>query len=417
MKSSPVRADVFEDIDQLEARFDVEEPRVQAYLPEPGRFARLRAEAKSLSEQGRNSPLFGMLFAIKDIFHVDGFETHAGSRLPAQALAGSEARSVTRLKAAGALIAGKAVTTEFAYFSPGPTRNPHNPSHTPGGSSSGSAAAVAADLAHAALGTQTIGSVIRPASFCGVVGLKPTYERVDRAGVIPLSPSLDHVGLFTPDVARARLIAPSLYNDWDQNANADAEPVLGIPEGAYLDCAPESARAWLETIGRSLAEGGYEIHRVPLMADYTAVRARNDTIMSAEAARVHQRWFEEYEELYAPKTAELIRRGQAVSDDQLARAIDERATWQAGIDEAMIDAGVDLWITPSTLGAAPAGLASTGDPIMNLPWTQAGLPAMNIPAGVNADGMPLGLQVVGRRSRDEALLEWASGLEKALAAT
>src|SRR6185436_18009180 len=152
---------------------------------------------------------------------------------PSDLLQGEEAKSVTRLKEAGALIFGKTVTTEFAYFSPGPTRNPHNPEHTPGGSSSGSAAAVAAGFCHLALGTQTIGSIIRPASFCGVVGLKPTYDRISRDGVIPLSPSLDHIGLFTPDVDSAIDAARSLYRDWDEPNEVLRKPILGIPDGPY----------------------------------------------------------------------------------------------------------------------------------------------------------------------------------------
>ncbi len=139
-------------------------------------------------------PLFGIPIGIKDIFHVNGFSTHAGSRLPPKQLMGEEAKCVSDLKKAGALILGKTVTTEFAYFEPGPTMNPHNPNHTPGGSSSGSAAAVAAGLCPLALGSQTIGSIIRPASFCGVVGYKPSYDRISRDGVIPVSPSLDHIG-------------------------------------------------------------------------------------------------------------------------------------------------------------------------------------------------------------------------------
>src|SRR4030095_6717833 len=151
-----------------------------------------------------------------DIFRVEGFTTQAGSRLPSDLLQGEEAKSVTRLKEAGAIIFGKTVTTEFAYFSPGPTRNPHNPQHTPGGSSSGSAAAVAAGFCNLALGTQTIGSLLCSASFFGIVGLKPTYERISRDGVIPLSPSLDHEGLFASDAETALNAARALYQDWDE---------------------------------------------------------------------------------------------------------------------------------------------------------------------------------------------------------
>ena len=177
---------------------------------------------------------------MKDIFHVKGFLTRAGSGLPVDLLTGPEAESVTQLKQAGALILGKTVTTEFAYFAPGPTRNPRNPAHTPGGSSSGSAAAVGAGLCPLALGTQTIGSILRPASFCGVVGFKPSFGRISSAGVIPFAVSLDHIGFFTQDVAGATLAAAVLCKNWgDEEARTrgDGEakellnyrPVLGVP--------------------------------------------------------------------------------------------------------------------------------------------------------------------------------------------
>ncbi|MBI4771596.1 MAG: amidase, partial [Chloroflexi bacterium] len=214
----------------LEAHFSAREPAVLAFLPEPDRFDRLRREAAALLERypdpDARPPLFGAPVGVKDIFHVAGFPTRAGSRLPPEALAGPEADSVRALKAAGALILGKTVSTEFAYFGPGPTRNPHAPDHTPGGSSSGSAAAVAAGLCPLALGTQTIGSIIRPAAFCGVVGFKPGYERVSRAGVIPLSPSLDHVGVFAAEVAGVALAARVLVGDWRLEIGDRGQPVV-----------------------------------------------------------------------------------------------------------------------------------------------------------------------------------------------
>ena len=171
-------------VDHLEARFQEVEPLIEAFVPEPDRFARLRRDAATLLERypapESRPPLFGIAVGVKDIFHVKGFTTRAGSQVSPELLQGPEAAVVTALRNAGALILGKTVTTEFAYFAPGPTRNPHNPAHTPGGSSSGSAAAVAAGLCPLALGTQTIGSIIRPASFCGVVGYKPSYDRVSR---------------------------------------------------------------------------------------------------------------------------------------------------------------------------------------------------------------------------------------------
>jgi Asp-tRNA(Asn)/Glu-tRNA(Gln) amidotransferase A subunit family amidase len=405
---------------QVEARFIEREASILAFIPEENRFARLQKEADTLvslyPDIISRPALFGMLIGVKDIFHVEGFATQAGSRLPAGELQGTEAESVTKLKNAGALVLGKTVTTEFAYFFPGPTRNPHNIEHTPGGSSSGSAAAVAAGLCTLALGTQTIGSIIRPASFCGVVGVKPTYDRISRNGVIPLSPTLDHIGFFTPDVFTAKLAAPSLYNDWDDSVPPNGKPTLGIPEGPYLASASDEALARFNTTCDSLSQAGYELHRTRIMDDFQEIRARQDVIMSAEAARGHAPWFEKHAELYSPKFTELIKRGQLITDSQLQNALAERDAFRAKLRQAMIDNNISLWIAPSAVGPAPKGLDATGDPVMNLPWTQTGLPAMNIPAGKNEAGLPMGLQVIGNWYKDESLLAWAEEIEKAVSA-
>jgi len=403
---------------QVEARFIEREPAILTFIPEEQRFTRLLHDADALVLRYPdliNRPLlFSALVGVKDIFHVDGFTTHAGSRLPAEVLQGQEAESVTRLKDAGVLIFGKTVTTEFAYFSPGPTRNPHNPEHTPGGSSSGSAAAVAAGFCHLALGTQTIGSIIRPASFCGVVGLKPTYERISREGMIPLSPSLDHVGFFVPDVESAIHAARELYEEWDEPTMPLKRPVLGIPDGPYLQSASEEGLAHFEALCKLLEGAGYELRHAQVMSDFAEIRARNDVIMSAEAAEVHKKWFEKYADLYSSKTAELIKRGQSITNDQLQKALTARDDFRAELRRAVIDHNIDIWICPSTVGAAPRGLESTGDPVMNLPWTQSGLPAMNLPSGKNQDGLPMGLQVIGNWHKDESLLFWAKDLERVL---
>jgi Asp-tRNA(Asn)/Glu-tRNA(Gln) amidotransferase A subunit family amidase len=413
----------FAGLDALEALFAEREPRVRAYLAEESRFERLRREAAELLERwpdpAARPPLFGLLVGVKDVFHVDGFETRAGSRLPPEALAGPEAACVTDLREAGALIVGKTVSTEFAYFAPGPTRNPWNEEHTPGGSSSGSAAAVAAELADLALGTQTIGSVIRPAAFCGVVGFKPTYGRISRQGLIPLAPSFDHVGLFAGSVGEVARAAPVLIPDWKNEESRPGRPRLGIPEGPYLErAAGEGLDHFRGTCGR-LRAAGYEIEAVEVLADFEEVLARHHRVVAAEAARVHRGdfsdsfqverrdWFGRFGDLYEARTAELIRRGEQVSDRQLELDLAERRDFRDSLTSAMDEYGIDLWISPPALGAAPRGLGSTGDPVMNVPWTQAGMPAVCLPAGRNAAGLPLGLQVAGRCGADEELLSWS----------
>jgi Asp-tRNA(Asn)/Glu-tRNA(Gln) amidotransferase A subunit family amidase len=404
-------------LDILERRFSSVEASLQAFMPEPTRFERLRAEAAELLRRwpapDSRPPLFGLPVGIKDIMRVDGLPTTGGSRLPVELFAGRESACVSRLKAAGALIAGKTVSTEFAYFGPGPTRNPHNLAHTPGGSSSGSAAAVAAGLCPLALGTQTVGSVIRPAAFCGVVGFKPSLDRISKADVIPLSTSLDHIGIFAARVAGAALAARVLVDHW-QPSGGQPRPVLGVPEGPYLEQAGQEARREFQAALEQLRRQGCTVLAVPAMPDFEAVRERHNLIVAAEAAAVHGEWYERYHDRYHAKTVALIERGRTVTADQLAEALAGRERLRAELLGLMAAHGLDLWVAPSAPGPAPLGLESTGDPVMNLPWTHSGLPAVGLPAG-SAQGLPLGLQLVGRWQADENLLAWAEHIEADLA--
>lgn len=409
---------LFAYLDELEAHFEEREPEIQAFVPENGRFARLRREAEALlaryPDPEKRPLLFGLPVGVKDIFHVDGFVTRAGSRLPAALLQGQQADVVTRLAAAGALILGKTVTTEFAYFAPGPTRNPYNVGHTPGGSSSGSAAGVGAGLCMLALGSQTIGSINRPAAYCGVVGLKPTYDRVSKAGVIPLSPSADTVGFFAPDAASASFAAPIFYSDWQRGTAPADRLILGVPTGSYLNHASSEALAHFDGVLEKLRQAGFVIQSVPVLADFDDVVQRHQTLVAAETAQVHAAWFAQYPDLYHAKTSDLIRRGQTVSAEALAAALAGRETLRRQLSAVMAEERIDLWLSPSAVGSAPVGLDSTGDPVLNLPWTHAGLPTMTLPAGFNEHGLPLGLQLAGRWYGDEALVAAALSLESAL---
>ncbi|MCX7853199.1 MAG: amidase [Caldilineales bacterium] len=396
-------------LERLCDRIDAVEPHVQALVPEPDRRRRLLAEAQALRDRypdpASRPPLFGIPVGVKDIIHVAGFPTQAGSHLPADELTGPEAEVVGLLRQAGALILGKTVTTEFAYFEPGPTRNPHNPAHTPGGSSSGSAAAVAAGLAPLALGTQTIGSVIRPAAFCGIVGFKPSYDRIPTAGLLYFARSVDHIGLFTQDVAGAALAAGVLCRDW-RPVTDPGRPRLAVPVGPYLEQAtPEALTALAEQIAR-LQAAGYEVLQVPLFPDIATINARHRRLIAFEFAQEHARLFARYESLYRPRTAALIREGQAVPAAEAEAIRRGRAELRAEVEQVMAAHGIDLWLCPAATGPAPAGLESTGNPIMNLPWTYAGLPALTVPAGL-IGGLPIGLQLVGRWYDDERLLAWA----------
>lgn len=409
---------------QLRETFDRWNPRVIAILEEqPDRWERLAREAAELEarfpDPASRPPLYGVALGVKDIFGVQGMPTRAGCRLPAELFTGPEAASVTALKRAGALVLGKTVTTEFAYFAAGPTRNPYNAAHTPGGSSSGSAAAVAAGMCPLALGSQTIGSIIRPAAFCGVVGFKPTYGRISIEGVLPISSALDHVGFFTPDVQSAALAASVLVEGWDKGwsaASALAAPVLGVPEGPYLERTSAEGLEHFRATCRKLEGAGFEVRAIPAMDDFDEIVDLHLDLMAAEMAEVHQDWFAPYRNLYHPKTAALIEKGQKVSierieagrlggeklREEILRLMDEyRLTDQHKLADQNKLAAL---IAPSAVGPAPEGLESTGDPIMNLPWTYAGLPVVNLPSGLAGNGLPLGLQVVGRWMGDEALL-------------
>jgi Asp-tRNA(Asn)/Glu-tRNA(Gln) amidotransferase A subunit family amidase len=404
-------------LDSLESRFAEREPGLQAFLPEKGRFERLRREEEDLlarwPDPRDRPPLFGVRIGVKDVFHVDGFKTRAGSRLPPAVLRGPEAPSVTALRKAGALILGKTVATEFAYFAPGPTRNPWNLEHTPGGSSSGSAAAVAAGLCPLALGTQTIGSVLRPAAFCGVVGFKPSKTQIPTSGMVPLSPSLDEVGFFTPDVETARRVASLLCDRW-RPYPPERRPRLAVPVGPYLSRVSKEGMIHFRSVCDRLADEGYEILPVPAMADFDEVVERHYRVVAAEAARVHAGWFRRFEDRYRPQTAELIRKGMDITDAELARDLAGCDRLGDEITGLMDQYRFDLWISPAAVGAAPRGLESTGDPVMNLPWTQAFMPAVSLPAGRNPEGLPMGLQIAAVMGDDEDLLFWAVEMESIL---
>jgi Asp-tRNA(Asn)/Glu-tRNA(Gln) amidotransferase A subunit family amidase len=405
-------------LDELEVHFEEREPEIEAFVPEDDRFDRLRLEAEELlaryPDPGKRPFLFGLPIGVKDIFHTDGFMTQAGSRLPANLFQGKESEAVRRLKQAGALILGKTVTTEFAYFAPGPTHNPYNPAHTPGGSSSGSAAGVGAGLCLMALGSQTIGSINRPAAFCGIVGFKPSYDRISKAGVIPLAPSVDTIGFFTSKVSGADIVAGLLCDSWQPVPTPSTLPVLGVPEGPYLQRTDAEGLTHFTAVCENLRLTGFTVKLVPVMADFDEIYDHHQIIVAAEAAQVHAAWFSQYPDLYHEKTKALIERGQAIDATTLENALAGREKLRRELCKVMEEAGLDLWVSPPALGAAPVGLDSTGDPVMNLPWTHAGLPTMSLPAGFNQAGLPMGLQITGHWYGDEAMVAAAAQLEMAL---
>lgn len=409
--------DLFTYVDEICKRIDEAEPQLHALLPETDRRMRLRADAQALQarfpDPATRPPLYGVPVGIKDVFFVDGFPTRAGSNLPAEVFVGAEAPCVTMLREAGAIILAKTVSTEFAYFEPGPTRNPHNLTHTPGGSSSGSAVAVVVGFCPLALGTQTIGSTIRPAAFCGVVGFKPSYGRIPTDGIIPCSPSVDTVGFFTQDVVSAAIVAPLLCGNW-QPGEATRKPVLGVPEGPYLTQASEEALVAFTKQLAQLEHAGYTIRHVTIMNDIEEIIQRHMRMVFAEMAQVHTHWFAQYASLYRPRTVAAIREGQTVDAGELAAAREGRIKLRADLEVTMAQHAIDIWVCPSAPGPAPEGISSTGSPLMNLPWTHAGLPAISLPAGQASNGLPLGLQCIATFMADERLIAWAEPIAEVL---
>jgi Asp-tRNA(Asn)/Glu-tRNA(Gln) amidotransferase A subunit family amidase len=395
-----------------------------SFVDEPGRAERVRAAHEALAvrwpDPAHRPSLYGVPLGVKDVFRADGLPTLAGSALPADVFAGPEATAVARLRGVGAVVAGKTVTAEFAYFAPGPTRNPHHPEHTPGGSSSGSAAAVAAGLVPLALGTQTVGSVVRPAAYCGCIGFKPTYGRIPCDGIVANAPTFDTVGFFAADPALTTTAAAALCDGWTPPAPSGT-PVLGVPTGPYLDQADLGACGEFAAQITALREAGYEVREVAALDDVAEVNRRQSVVNLVEFARGHDAWFDRYADRYRPQSAAAIREGRTIDATTYEAALDGVHAFRRTIPARMADAGIDVWVCPSATGPAPRGLDATGNPVMSVPWTQAGLPALSLPAGVVArepggQALPIGLQCVARPGADEQLLAWAPGFVDALRA-
>jgi len=405
-------------INQIRTRFESVEPDVLSFVKEPNRWKRIKREINIVHqrwpEPDSRPPLFGVPVGVKDIFHVEGLPTQAGSDVPEHVLVGEEATVVSNLKSVGAIVLGKTVTTEFAYFDPGPTRNPHDLNHTPGGSSSGSAAAVAAGLCPFALGSQTIGSVNRPASFCGVVGVKPSYGRVATDGVLPVAPSVDHVGYFTQDIASARFAAGIVYKQWFSGDEPDGQPKLGAVRGPYLSQASDVAQRHFETAIKRFEQAGFDVHRINPFNDIDAINDRHERLVASETALSHVDWYPKYGDLYSSELHSLIEQGLDVDIETLSISRQSRDNLRESIHETLKNAAVDVLLSPGARGPAPAGLNSTGDPVMNAPWTHAGVPTVTVPVSKTDAGLPMAVQCTTHYGRDEWLLNWCDKLETAI---
>lgn len=401
--------------DYLSKRYDrinKAETDVHAWVdgakPQDQAEAEASALHKRYPEPDNRPPLFGIPIGVKDIIHVNGLPTYAGSSLPPGELVDKQAPVITSLQQAGAIVLGKTVTTEFAYFEPGPTRNPHDLAHTPGGSSSGSAAAVTAGMCPLALGTQTVGSVIRPATFCGIIGFKPTFDCIPTDGVIPLSTSVDHVGLFTQDIPGMRRAASVCIENWTETSESK-RPTLGVPDGEYLDQASADGQDHFNSSLSSLRDAGYDIRRIDLFPNIEEINYRHNRLVAADAAITHDEWHRKFESHYANETTKLITEGQEVSAKEISTGRQSQLEVRNHIEDMMSEHSIDIWISPGSPGTAPEGIDSTGDPVMNLPWTHAGLPTVAIPTG-KIGNLPIGIQCTAGFNYDEELLMWSEDI-------
>lgn len=392
-------------------------PDIQALLSESGRRERLLDDAIKLETQYTSEmdqpELYGIPIGVKDNIHVDGFSTPAGMGIPPEIVDTSEATCVTRLLNAGALVVGKTVSTQFAGGAPWRTRNPHNLNCSPGGSSSGSAAGVAAGLFPLALGIQTGGSVIKPAAFCGVVGMKPSNGRIPLDGIVTQSKTLDQVGMFTQDVDGMKTVAAVLCDDWQENVSVTrARPRIGVPEGRFNDCVSESAQSAFETQLSSLAAAGCDIQHIPIptINEIEEIEEFHRVIKRAELALNHHDRFTRYEGFYSTAMAKRIREGQEITSVRVQKAQQRRSEVRSKVEEITENNELDIWATPATSGPAPADIRKTGDSVMNKPWTFAGVPSVTLPTDV-LNGLPIGIQLVSVAMDDEQLLHWAKIIE------
>jgi len=405
-------------------RIRATEPIVQAwtFLDEAHALAQARAADERKRSGQEIGPLHGVPVGLKDIIDTADMPTENGTVLHQGRAPREDAVVVSMLRAAGAIILGKTVTTECAYFAPGKTRNPCNPEHTPGGSSSGSAAAVSASMVPLAVGSQTNGSVIRPAAFCGVYGFKPTHGLIPRTGILKLSRALDHVGVFARSLDDVALLAEQLtgYDPGDPDTRPRAripfgricaeeppiEPMLAFIKTPYWNRMTAEAR---EAFAELVAALGDRAEEVELFPSASEAWGWHKTIMEADMAASFQPEWDRGRDKLSPQLRELMERGREVRVVDYQRALDRVPAIVESFDELFMER-YDAVLTPAAPGSAPKGLGSTGDPVFCSLWTLCGMPAVTLPLIQDAAGLPIGVQLVGRRNFDARLLRTARWL-------
>ena len=414
---------------ELLDRIDSFDAELQAWVTVDREAVITEARQRELQlEQGLPGLMSGVPVGLKDIFYTAGMKTTACSRIYADFVPEYDATCVARLREAGAVILGKAVTTEFATSDPSPSRNPWNRAHTPGGSSSGSSVAVAAGMVPAALGSQTGGSTCRPAAYNGIVGLKPTYGRISRYGVVPVSWSLDTVGILVRTVNDAAILLQAMAGH-DPNDPGSAEeavpdfmaemerhsgpPRLGLlKQGYFFDRSTPDVRQHTEDVARRLSGAGATVVEVALPASFAVAPEVQRVVMNVECAAFHEEFFRHRADEYGPGLRANIEMGLLIPTVTYLQA--QRLRREFRRDLTALAQQVDALLMPATPAPAPRDLNTTGDAAFQAPWTSAGLPTVVVPSGLSQEGLPLGVQFAAPPFEEGRLLGTARWCEQAL---
>ena len=389
--------------------------------------------AKQREEEARRGDIRGRLHGVpvglKDIFYTAGMKTAAGSKVYADFVPEFDATCVTKIKDAGGIILGKAVTTEFATSDPSPTYNPWNFAHTPGGSSSGSSVAVATKTVGAALGSQTGGSTCRPAAYNGIVGLKATYGRISRYGVVPVSWSLDHVGILVRTVEDAALMLQVMSGEDARDPGSSSEPVpdyltqmeeynkpprIGVVDDYYSTESSTETWAHTQAVVEKLRASGAEIVEVELPASFGSCHSAQRIVMNVECAAFHEQFHATRAEDYGPRVRSGMEMGMLVPATKYLQAMRLRRQFRQDMVQAV--GQVDVLLTPATPAPAPKDRNTTGDASFQVPWTSSGLPTVTLPSGLSDSGMPLAVQLGGLPFEEGKLLGISQWCENVLAA-
>ena len=413
----------------LLSRIDALEPSLRAWVTIDREEVLTEAKRREdeLGQGGPKGPIHGVPVGLKDIYYTAGMKTACGSRINADFVPDYDATTVSRIKEAGGVILGKAVTTEFAMGDPSHAINPWDPAHTPGGSSSGSSVAVAARMCAAALGSQTGGSTCRPAAYNGIVGFKPTYGRISRYGVVPVSWSLDTVGILVRTVADAAIMLQVMAGHDPQDPGCPDQPVpdyleamsrqdgpprFGLIKEFFYDKSTPEVRSHTDAAMEKLAQAGAIIQEISLPESFSSAHSCQRIVSNVEAAAYHEESYRDRADEFGPKARSSIEMGMLIPSVRYVQA--QRARRQFRADMMAMVREVDVVLTPAIQAPAPRDLSTTGDAMFQQPWTSSGLPSIVVPSGLSRDGLPLAIQLAGLPWDEGKLLAAAGWCESVL---